>query len=314
MGDGVELVSILIPAYKPTFFRVCLTSALAQTWENKEIIVSDDCPTSAIRDICLEYSGLVRYIRNPSPGVLGHNNIRHLCAIAKGVYLKYLFDDDILHPFCVQYLVEALNRQKPNNAMLAFSPRMTIDSENHTVGRVGDVEGGFSGLVEGREIIRRLAKTLVNPIGEFTTVLFRRRDVFDDAGNMQLMTVNGVPWRGLSDVALFIHLCAKGPVVAVSQTLSYFRVHDESNSNPASNPEWFFAVADWRLVLEYAVKHNVLSQLETVKAYRKLLRLLQRWQLAAPSLQDQFAAVIRDIQEDLDDQSSPEYRVISFGL
>ena len=67
----MELVSILVPAYKPRHFREALTSAIAQTWRNKEIIVSDDCPSEEIHEICNEYTGHVTYIRNPYPGKNG---------------------------------------------------------------------------------------------------------------------------------------------------------------------------------------------------------------------------------------------------
>lgn len=301
----MELVSILIPAYKPRFFKQCLTSALAQTWARTEIVVSDDCPTEAIREICAGYGELVRYVRNPSPGILGHNNIRHLCRIAQGSYLKFLFDDDILHPFCVQYLVEALEREAPQGATMAFSPRPMIDADNHPVGSIRGFARGASPLLQGRDVIRRMATTMANPIGEFTTVLFRRRDIFDADGELQILCVEGVPWRGLSDVALFIHLCAKGPVVMVEDVMSYFRVHDQSNSRPAANPEWFYAVADWKLVLDYAISHRLLSRIEMLRAYRRLIRLLRRWQIEAPTLRDDFAEVLRSIRQDIDAGALP---------
>ncbi len=208
-------------------------SALAQTWREKEIIVSDDCPTEEIRNICCEFGAHVQYMRNPSPGRLGHNNIRHLCRVSRGVYLKFLFDDDILHPFCVQYLVEALEAEAPRRAILAFSPRVKIDGDNHPIERMDSFAGRSDRLLQGSEIIRRMAISMLNPIGEFTTVLFRRNDIFDRSGELQIMSVEGVHWRGLSDVALFIDLCARGPAVIVDEVMSYFRVHTQSNSDPA---------------------------------------------------------------------------------
>ena len=303
----MALVSILIPSYKAAHFRECLTSALAQTWADKEIIVSDDCPTEEIRDICADYAGLVRYVRNPSPGSLGDNNIRHLCRLAQGAYLKFLFDDDILHPFCVQYLVEALEREAPRGATLAFSPRATIDADNHIVARIDKFAKQSGPLLQGRDVIRQMAMTMSNPIGEFTTVLFRRCDVFDAKGDLQIMTVEGVHWRGLSDVALFIHLCAKGPAVRVEEAMSYFRVHGQSNSNHETNPEWFYAVADWKLVLDYAVSHRLLSQFETLRAYRRLIRLLRYWQASAPALRGDLGEVLRRIWQDVDAGALPAW-------
>ncbi len=296
----MELVSILIPTYKPRFFRECLTSALAQTWRKREIIVSDDCPTDEIQTICAEYAAHVRYERNPFPGVLGHSNIRRLCRLAQGKYLKFLFDDDILHPFCVQYLVEALEAEAPSGAMLAFSPRMKIDSDNHPIERLDSFAGRSDRLLPGSEVIRRMAVTMLNPIGEFTSVLFRRSDIFDRNGDLQIMSVEGVHWRGLSDVALFVDLCARGSAVRVEDVMSYFRAHTQSNSDPASNPEWFFAVADWKLVLDYAIGRRLLSPDEIAQGYGNLIQLLTDQQGFVPALRHQFAEVLGQVRRDVE--------------
>lgn len=47
-----DLVSILIPAYKSDFFEQALLSAMAQDWQNTEIIVCDDSENDSIRIIC----------------------------------------------------------------------------------------------------------------------------------------------------------------------------------------------------------------------------------------------------------------------
>jgi glycosyltransferase involved in cell wall biosynthesis len=273
---------------------------LAQTWQEKEIIVSDDCPTADISNICSEFGDHVQYMRNPSPGRLGHNNIRHLCRVARGAYLKFLFDDDILHPFCAQYLVEALEAEAPRGAMLAFSPRVKIDGDNHPIERIDSFAGRSDRLLPGNEVIRRMAITMLNPIGEFTTVMFRRNDIFDRNGDLQIMSVEGVHWRGLSDVALFIDLCVRGSAVMVADIMSYFRVHSESISHSASNPEWFFAVADWKLVLDYAIRRQLLTQDEMAAGYGNLIQLLTDQQVFVPALRNQFAEVLRYVQSDVE--------------
>ena len=295
----MELVSILIPAYKPQFFRECITSALAQTWPRTEIIVSDDCPTEEIQKICASYAGFVRYVRNPKPGKNGTNNIRHLCRLAQGTYLKFLFDDDILHPFCVQYLVEALEQGESLGATMAFSQRPLIDVNNHLVGQIGSFASEAASVIRGRDVIRLMALTMSNPIGEFTTVLFRRSDIIDVTGELQILSVEGVHWSGLGDVALFIHLAAKGPFVVVKDEMSYFRVHSQSNSNHEINSEWLYAVTDWKLVLDYAISHRLLSSFEMVGAYRRLIRLLLHWQTTVPILREDFADALRGIRQDI---------------
>ena len=73
----------------------------------------------------------------------------------------------------------------------------------------------------------------------------------------------------------------------------------------AANPEWFYAVADWKLVLDYAISHRLLSRIEMLRAYRRLIRLLRRWQIEAPTLRDDFAEVLRSIRQDIDAGALP---------
>lgn len=68
------LVSIVVPTYKPRYFEAALQSALLQTYQNIEILISDDCPTQDIQDILSRYLPYspkpVRVIRN-EPGLGG---------------------------------------------------------------------------------------------------------------------------------------------------------------------------------------------------------------------------------------------------
>lgn len=291
----MKLVSILIPAYKPSHFRMCLTSAIAQTWENREIIISDDCPTDAIQKIVAEFGTHVTYLRNPNPGSWGINNIRHIMSVAKGDYIKFLFDDDILHPFCTQYLVEALEETADRNVKLAFSPRCTIDDRNRSIELINPVAITSKTVMEGREIIRQMARTLLNQIGEFTTVLFRKQDLIEADGSVQFMTIGGTLCPGLADVAVFAHLCAKGNAVIVPETLSYFRVHPASNSNPDKNGNWPNLITDWRLVIDLAARERIIEASELYAAYAYLVENIKSWRYAYPQFRDAFERELEDI-------------------
>lgn len=78
------LVSICIPAYKERDLATAIESALAQTYRNIEIIVSDDAPTDAIRDICAGFGAGVRYVRNEDRVGRGRGNYRNLIRLARG--------------------------------------------------------------------------------------------------------------------------------------------------------------------------------------------------------------------------------------
>lgn len=289
----MKLVSICIPAYKAAHLRECLTSAIAQTYKSCEIIVSDDCPGDEVERICAGFTDYVKYVRNPNPGRLGRNNLNNLYQLSNGEYIKFLFDDDILNPFCVQYLVEALEETVSKGTSLAFSPRQIIDIENREVKLVNLFEVTVKTVIPGNAIITRMASDLVNPIGEYTTVLFRKRDSLDASGNPRMGEVEGEVWQGLGDVATWTSLALKGDFVIHPATLSYFRSHKDLNSNPKINPEWIYAVTDWKKVVEWSYRQGLLRDRQLFLGYKNLIRLLRNF----PELSSELHEVENTISE-----------------
>ncbi len=287
-------VSILIPGYKPQFFAECLQSAIDQTYPNIEIIVSDDCPTNAIRDICAQYSNVI-YLRNPEPDGLALSNIRHLAQVSTGYYVKYLFDDDILMPDCVASLVETLEH---TGAVLAFSPRWTIDKNGAKL----NLRPGYPDAVEktltGTDVTRRFARHCLNLIGEFTTVLFPRSTIIGADGSVQMFTLNGASWVGLSDVPTFLHILQQGSLAMHPKPLSMFRVHAQSNSTPGVYKAFFRVVADWKLVVDYAIEIGALNLLDRLRCYMVLMYMFKSWRSRTPNLKAEFDSLLDDVRDD----------------
>lgn len=92
------LITIGITAYNAaaTLPRA-VECALGQNWQNKEIIIVDDCSTDATPDVIQEYQKLhpdLRYIRNDiNQGVAASRN--KIIQAMKGSYLAFFDDDDI---------------------------------------------------------------------------------------------------------------------------------------------------------------------------------------------------------------------------
>lgn len=290
----MPLVSICIPSYKPEFFELCLGSAIAQSYTDTEIIVSDDCPTDAIREICDKYPGRINYSRNDNPG--GRNNVLRLIGLANGEYIKFLFDDDVLHPFCVQYLLEALEATKAQSTTLAYSPRDFIDSRNNITGHVNllKIESELK-VLPGAGCINLMASNSLNFIGEFTTTMFRRGDCFAADGSIDLLDFDDTPSRGLVDVAAWLNLAAKGNIVAHPMTLSYFRRHDASNSNPSMNSEFIYGITEWELIVQRAKAAGLMDGDSMIRAYRALIKNYTYWINVFPNLQKDVERFQREL-------------------
>ena len=111
-----ELVTIAIPAYKATFLREAIDSALAQDYTNIELVIVNDRSPYDLDAIIQAYNdSRIRYYVNLHN--LGQQSIVHnwnkCIEYAKGEYFVLLCDDDVLLPNFVSSLMD-LAHQYPD--------------------------------------------------------------------------------------------------------------------------------------------------------------------------------------------------------
>lgn len=223
------LVSIAIPAYNPTYFRQCLESAVNQTYRNLEIIISDDCPSDNIQRITsefAEYDNRIKYARNPSEDAgkdLGHSNYIASAQRSTGEFLKFLNDDDYLHPDCVSRMVDAF--RKYPDISLVTSKRQRVDGSNQFLPDIPATQSPVNqdSLIDGLSLGRAVIASRLNFIGEPTTAMFRKSDILEMKPDFFCMDKQQM--KGISDIALWLNLMTKGNVIYLTDTLSYFRCH-----------------------------------------------------------------------------------------
>ncbi len=92
------LVSILIPAFNAQeWISATLQSAIAQTWEPKEIIIVDDGSTDQTVAIAQQFeSDGVRVVTQENQGAAAARN--HAFSVSRGDYIQWLDADDLLAP------------------------------------------------------------------------------------------------------------------------------------------------------------------------------------------------------------------------
>lgn len=253
---SLPLVSIVIPSYKPSHFEQALRSAIGQTYLNTEIMVSDNCPTDEIRDICARYPGVI-YQRNPAKGAI---NVLSSFYSGKGELVKPLFDDDLLHPFCVERMVSVMNMDPAIE--LVFSASQVINADNQLKEHRRPYEA--SGSMPGRDMQRSMTLGMRNFVGEFSTVMMRRQRLWD-LGWKELFRIGTHDFeRGLADLAAYINIAASGQAFYIDEELSYFR-HDPrlaSNSNPAANPNFGYCFSDYIDLLVVSHQQDVIDDAE----------------------------------------------------
>ncbi len=100
------LVSILIPAYNAEdTIAYTLESAIAQTWQRKEIIVVDDGSTDRTAEVVRQFKD-VKLVSTENQGLSGAEN--HALLLSQGDYIQYLDADDLLAPDKIERQLAAL--------------------------------------------------------------------------------------------------------------------------------------------------------------------------------------------------------------
>jgi len=108
-----------------------LRSCLAQTLQDFEIIVTDNSTNDLSRDLISRLNDpRIRYSKNEKNlGPVG--NTSRATSLAKGKYIKFLMDDDLLKPQCLEKMAEAL--EKHPSAGVAMAPMDIIDEEDRRI-------------------------------------------------------------------------------------------------------------------------------------------------------------------------------------
>jgi hypothetical protein len=124
------LVTIAIPTYNraDNLLRETLDSAVAQNYENLEILISDNASTDHTEDVVKSYTDQrIRYIKHENNlGQLGNSNF--LVHEAKGEYFLMLHDDDIIDQDFVQTCMEAADYKSGTGLILTGSRVIDNDS------------------------------------------------------------------------------------------------------------------------------------------------------------------------------------------
>lgn len=248
------LVSVMIPTYnRPDLFERTLQSALAQTYENIEIIVNDNSTDNRTEQLMKKYltDRRVRYYRNRDAKCKS-DNFAPFEHQARGSMLQWCMDDDLLAPNKLSIMVQVL-RDNPE-ITLVTSRRNFIDGDDNIIKQeimpdIKDEYAAYSGKALGRAILLDEH----NFIGEPSAVLFRRNDLkhhYWRANCKGLLTI--------SDVAMWLELLEKGDCVIFRDPLSSYRRHGQQEGQQPdvvllSRMEWV------KLIEEYNEKKIFLS-------------------------------------------------------
>ncbi|MDH3667667.1 MAG: glycosyltransferase family 2 protein [Paracoccaceae bacterium] len=267
-------VTIGLPVYNgENYLEVALSSILAQTFTDFELVISDNCSTDRTEEICRKHAAAderIRYIRQPK-NVGGSHNYNIVLSEARGHYFKWAAHDDLIEPDFLERCVAVL--EEDPGCILAYPRTIIIDAE-------GDAISGYIDYlaIDTEDAARRLRRYLIPPGGEpnpvfgvFRTEVLQNRVEMGHYVSSDRVFLSQVAMMGRSRLVpapLFMRRIHPGVSVSV-------------NKNHLDLTQWFtgrkargLRFRNLRLVRELfgAVRNAELTPEERKGCYRVLLK------------------------------------------
>ena len=240
------LVSIVIPTHdRPDYLTLALNSALAQTYENLQIVISDNSGNDLAREAIAEHLARdPRIVFTTQTGGGFMENWFNALSHATGDYVNFLMDDDLFAPTKVARMVDYFVKYPTVRLVTSF--RELIDADGKTLAPLPGTQRLFETdtVLAGTSMSEFILKAGMNLIGEPTTAMYRRQDVGAGLGRFcdRQYTV-------LTDLATWLEVMHGQHCVYIAEPLSYFRIHggqDQRRVGTAlgANLEWLQLLLD----------------------------------------------------------------------
>ena len=178
-AQGTPLVSIVLPTYKRAHvLPLAIRSVLAQTHPNWElIIVSDNSPDNT-EDVVKSFDDpRIRYFRN-DPNLKLPRTLNRGFSLAKGDYLTWTSDDNMLAPEAIARMVDALNGGEADFVFADYYEFADTDADGNPLDmrqvRLPDVPDMARGNAIGACFL--YTREVYAQIGEYDPDLFLNED------------------------------------------------------------------------------------------------------------------------------------------
>jgi len=231
MRSSLPYVSIGLPVYNGERFLVqTLDSLLAQTFENLELIISDNASTDRTQEICQDYAAKdrrIRYYRNDQ-NLGAARNYNCVFELSTGKYFKWAAHDDLCAPVLIERCVEVLDSEP--SVVICYARTSIIDEH-------GRHQRDYDDLMDLRS---------PKPHERFRDYLFRRtgmcNPIFGVIRASELRKTSLIGSYIWSDGVLLGELILRGKIYELPERLLYRRCHPEqgSRANPTRS-----ALAAW---------------------------------------------------------------------
>lgn len=236
-----DLVSIIMPSYNTgRFIKETIESVLAQSYQNFELIIVDDCSTDNTDEVVEKYltDKRITYIKNDKNSGAAVSRNRALRE-AKGKWIAFLDSDDLWE---TQKLEKQIAFMRDNNYHFSYTNYIEIDDKSVPNGR----------MVTGpKKITKR---------GMYNYCWMGCLTVMYDAEKVGLIQIEDV--KKNNDYAMWLKVCKKADCYLLDETLSRYRKRSGSISNHG-----YIKLIKWhyKLFREAEKRNSIVSFVLTVR-------------------------------------------------
>lgn len=282
--------SVGLPIYNgEEFVEEAIRSILAQTFEDFELILSDNASTDRTREICLDYASMDRRVRYYRNGVnLGATlNYNRTYELSRGRYFKWAAHDDLISPEYLSLCIEAL--EKDPECVLSFPETTYMDAN----GIYLSTETGDLSIPEMNPAER---------LKRFVALEARSNDIFwaiFGVTRKEVLARTGLFGKYIAnDQVLLTKLILAGPFRQVPRKLYFRRIHPKASTvmlpkipSYRERARWYdtttrpsVILPNWRLLVEdlSAIKGLDLDKQSKARCYYLIARMFaNRWKRLA---------------------------------
>jgi len=294
MNQAHPTVSIGLPVFNgERYLQDAIRSILSQTFEDFELLISDNASNDSTQDICLHYADLdsrISYHRNHQNVGAAHNFNRTF-ALSSGTYFKWAAHDDLLHESFLSRCFDVLENNK--DVVLCHSLVRIIDENGNVLGDHNDK-----------------LKHLDSPyphIRFFSAMSFSLH-CYDIFGLIRSDVLRNTPLIASyfgSDRNLFAQLSLEGKIYRIQDYLFFSREHSARSIRKSVSDRipWFdpdlrprLHMPIWRYFIEYfkSIGRVRIALVERISCYIQLMRWF-KWYL--PFLTSDLVAARRQLRQ-----------------
>ena len=270
-------VSIGLPVFNgENYVAEAIESLLGQSFQDFELIISDNASTDETATICAKYvqhDQRVRYVRN-AENIGAAPNYNKVFALARGVYFKWAAHDDVCMPDFLRRCVEALDDDP--SAVLAYPLTTTIDSRGDLI-KEWSARPGLGALRPSTRFCEALREIETHPIWGLVRADMLRRTPL----------LGSYPAH---DMPLLAELSLLGRFIEIPEILFLHREHDQRSvrvydfNDPYGAVVWYdprragkLMFPYWRILGEYlaAIRRAPVSTVERLHCMALVLRWMR---------------------------------------